>query len=649
METILRLIAILTAVLTFGMTVLMLFTFRKERRIGRFSPLVSAALSLLMPPVFMLLGGARVNPLLGVPILAVGLVVGFMRGMVTKLTYRDGQVMGRNSMLFLLGWGGSLAAAQLLNSLGSTVLASAGLLSVFLSTGTQVGINANLFLRRRRMAPPAASPVADEARPGLQEQAQASPWPPSVPERGPVGAPGSARWEEKDAQAPPQGTPPPAEVVSSPSPTSSNWWKWVGAGCGGFLLLLVVAAGVLVTVRGRWRTHRAVVATQQPVQAVATEIATALVLRATPIPTSIPIEEEAPTRTAELTPVPTRQAPAIPTRKPTPTTASAIPFSVRPYDADRDSGLESLVERAADFTSATEPGLYQWQVTFPAGAPALISMGWCAVDRGTLDDNWSHWAYELWIDGFPIELSQLALTISRSDELFCRGYEGVVTGWDREAHFVQWTRRVNREINDGMRSYPAGDYVLRFDVEMVDRLNEEFTGASAGWVEGDYASDRIWIEGGEYHVLLKKPHRIAAVAHREDRYADFYLVAGARLVDEIDGEYGVVFRYQDPENTYYFRVSADGRYRLGKRVEGDWVDLVPWTPSGIISQDPTDNRLWVTCEGNSIAAYVNGQEVASVTDDTFADGYVGVMAGSFGQPDVHVAFDYIVVEAMAAE
>jgi len=184
METILRLIAFLGAVFTVAMTVLMLFTFRKERRISTFSPLWSAVLSLVMLPVFILLSGARLNLLLAIPILALGLLAGFLRGLTTRLTYKDGQVVGRNSRLFLLGWGGSLVLAQLLNLFGSALLASVGLMPLFLSTGTQVGMNGNVFLRRLMMQPPPPVPSVDRARPGLPERAgTAAQAPPGLPER----------------------------------------------------------------------------------------------------------------------------------------------------------------------------------------------------------------------------------------------------------------------------------------------------------------------------------------------------------------------------------------------------------------------------------------------------------------------------------
>jgi hypothetical protein len=185
METILRLIGFLGVVLTVAMTVLMLFTFRRERTISTFSPFLSAVLSLVMLPVFILLSGARLNLLLAIPILALGLLIGFLRGLTTRLTYKDGQVVGRHSLFFLLGWGGSLVLAQLLNLFGSALLASVGLVPLFLSTGTQVGMNGNVFLRRLMMRPPPPVPSVDRARLGLPERVGApAPAPPGLSEGG---------------------------------------------------------------------------------------------------------------------------------------------------------------------------------------------------------------------------------------------------------------------------------------------------------------------------------------------------------------------------------------------------------------------------------------------------------------------------------
>ena len=167
MNTVLQLINLLASFVTLAVTVRGLLEFRKERPIRALSLFISALLSLLILAAFTRLSGARLTPLLGVPILALGVLIGFLRGLATRLYRRDGKVLGKNSMLFLLGWGGSLAMAQLLNMLGSALASSLGLMPLLLSTGTQVGISGNLFLRRVLMRSPAPGTTSKRPPPDL--------------------------------------------------------------------------------------------------------------------------------------------------------------------------------------------------------------------------------------------------------------------------------------------------------------------------------------------------------------------------------------------------------------------------------------------------------------------------------------------------
>ena len=140
--------------LTIALIALMLFTYRRERRIGTLSLIISVLLSVAMLILFSLLTEARLRPVIAVPLFAFGLLVGVLRSLDTKLYYRDGRIMGRRSAWFLVGWGASLVLAQLLTMLGSVLLASVGLITLVFATGAQVGLNGNLFIQRLRVPKP---------------------------------------------------------------------------------------------------------------------------------------------------------------------------------------------------------------------------------------------------------------------------------------------------------------------------------------------------------------------------------------------------------------------------------------------------------------------------------------------------------------
>ncbi|MBN1267202.1 MAG: hypothetical protein JXA25_17050 [Anaerolineales bacterium] len=133
------------------MTILSAVTFRKPRKISAISSMLSGTIAAATLGLMVLLGGLRLNPLLAFPTLFLGLLLGFLRGQTVRLLWQDNQVVGRNSILFLLLWGFSLVLSQLLGMLGSPLLASLGLIPAAFSTGLQLGFYGNLFLRRLTM------------------------------------------------------------------------------------------------------------------------------------------------------------------------------------------------------------------------------------------------------------------------------------------------------------------------------------------------------------------------------------------------------------------------------------------------------------------------------------------------------------------
>jgi hypothetical protein len=148
MISILGLINVIGLLLTVALTIYLVLTFRKPRQVSLWGKILSVVISLAMLLFFILISGAKLNLLVGLPILIVGGVLGFIRGLAMKFSYQENQVIARGSWLFLLVWGGSWIIAQLINFFGSRLLSAVGLIPVFFSTGTQLGLDGILLLRR---------------------------------------------------------------------------------------------------------------------------------------------------------------------------------------------------------------------------------------------------------------------------------------------------------------------------------------------------------------------------------------------------------------------------------------------------------------------------------------------------------------------
>ena len=143
--SILNFLAILSTLIT---TIFMILIFRSVRPVNHLSPLLSILVCLQILFFFMILSGSRLNLWLSGFLLLTGSMIGLIRGLIIKLHYINGQVVGKMPLFFLLGWGGALAFVQILNTPGSILLSSFGLMPLIFTTGTQVGISTGLFLRR---------------------------------------------------------------------------------------------------------------------------------------------------------------------------------------------------------------------------------------------------------------------------------------------------------------------------------------------------------------------------------------------------------------------------------------------------------------------------------------------------------------------
>ena len=148
MNTFLKLLGALSSFFVIIMTLIAALSLRKPRKISSLSTFISGIVALIAMLVMVLLGGLRIRLIFVVPTLLLGVLFGFVRGQLVKFNLVGKQVVGRNSILFIILWGLSLGVSLLLSLFNFPWLASLGLLPVIFSTGLQIGYNLNLFLRR---------------------------------------------------------------------------------------------------------------------------------------------------------------------------------------------------------------------------------------------------------------------------------------------------------------------------------------------------------------------------------------------------------------------------------------------------------------------------------------------------------------------
>ncbi len=182
-------------------------------------------------------------------------------------------------------------------------------------------------------------------------------------------------------------------------------------------------------------------------------------------------------------------------------------------------------------------------------------------------------------------------------------------------------------------------------------LQDDFSDPQSGWdrhsggeLTTDYAE-------GQYRVAVQ-PANLDAWGLAGLDLNDMQLqVDAVQLAGPADNTFGVlcrVTRTGDQSNFYFFQISSDGYFAIGKVVKDQRTFLNPagdFEPLAAIQTAPAAvNVLAAACQGQQFTFTVNGQPAGAFTDAELTHGDVGLLAGTFNEGGVLIAFDNAVVK-----
>jgi hypothetical protein len=175
--------------------------------------------------------------------------------------------------------------------------------------------------------------------------------------------------------------------------------------------------------------------------------------------------------------------------------------------------------------------------------------------------------------------------------------------------------------------------------------SDDFNDSETGWGEV-FEPDTVRQYGGSRYHIIAKENDVFTWSKLGRDFTDFVLeVDATQDQGPSNNSYGVLFRSEDDEHFYRFGISGDGFYFLDKSVGSEWVPVIDWTESPYINRGQASNRLKVICTGSQITLHVNDQHLATVTNDSYDHGNIGLFAVSFAEPNVHITFDNLKVWA----
>jgi len=176
-------------------------------------------------------------------------------------------------------------------------------------------------------------------------------------------------------------------------------------------------------------------------------------------------------------------------------------------------------------------------------------------------------------------------------------------------------------------------------------FKDDFSDPESGWDRVIVADGVTDYSDGTYRIFVNKSNT-DVWANPNLNFTDVRIdVETSKVGGDDDNDYGIICRYLDSENFYFFVISSDGYYGVGKVSAGiqQLIGVESMPPSESINQGNASNTLRADCVGSTLSFYVNNESLGVYEDTEFSSGDVGLIAGTFDSSGVDIHFDNFMV------
>jgi hypothetical protein len=176
-------------------------------------------------------------------------------------------------------------------------------------------------------------------------------------------------------------------------------------------------------------------------------------------------------------------------------------------------------------------------------------------------------------------------------------------------------------------------------------FRDDFSNPLSGWKQGVSGNGEARYEDGIYRILVSQPST-DVWASPGFNFGDARIeVDATKASGPEDNDFGVICRSNGSKNFYFFTISSDGYYGIGKFKSGVQILIgeTSMQTSDKIRRGEQINHIRADCVGSTLTLYVNGEKIQSVNDSDFTSGGVGLIAGAFDTPGTDIKFDNFTV------
>jgi hypothetical protein len=172
-------------------------------------------------------------------------------------------------------------------------------------------------------------------------------------------------------------------------------------------------------------------------------------------------------------------------------------------------------------------------------------------------------------------------------------------------------------------------------------FKDDFSDTSSGWDQVTTDTGETDYVDGVYRIYVNETGTDVWANPGLDFTDVSVQVEAMKVGGPEDNDFGVICRSMDVSKFYFFVISSDGYYGIGKVSDSgqELIGMDAMQPSEAIQQGEATNTIRADCVGSSLSLFVNGQKLDEVQDSEFSSGDVGLIAGSFDTPGTDIHFD----------
>lgn len=178
-------------------------------------------------------------------------------------------------------------------------------------------------------------------------------------------------------------------------------------------------------------------------------------------------------------------------------------------------------------------------------------------------------------------------------------------------------------------------------------FQDDFSDTGSGWATLNDSDGVMDYSNGAFQMMVSSSDLLLFTTAGQNLQADVVVdVDTYKAGGPDDNAFGLICRYVDTDNFYFFVISSDGYAAIAKYVGNELTIL---TGDGVmettdaINQGAASNHITASCVGSTLTLTVNGTQLYSITDTSFSSGDVGFVAKSFSEGGVDITFDDLVV------